>query len=189
MCFIKTPNNYVLTFLSQSLWFFHQKHYKLTPCLRDKLNLLQIWLCGFAGQEPILLPLAPLKQFSNRQLVEKCAKIMLITTLMKTSFLTDDCVSNHKNEWHQVPRRKKFCFYFHLFRRWRVSILLWWLASSHLPWRKKWDEFWLSSTGSFQRLCNMNDFAAIFFRRYYILTVYKLVTVRGRLYPEIDLSL
>ena len=66
----------------------------------------------------------------NRQLFEKCANILLIATLMKTSFLTDDCVSNHKNEWHKVSRRTKFCFILICSQvkaqtRCRVAILLW----------------------------------------------------------------
>ena len=56
----------------------------------------------YAGQEPLK---QPLKQFLKRQIVR-------IATLMKTSFLTVDCLSNHKNERHQVPRRKNFAFIF-----------------------------------------------------------------------------
>ena len=64
------------------------------------------------SREPLLLPL---EQFLNRQYFEKCAKIVRIATLIKTPFLTVDCVSNHKNECHQVPRRKIW-FHLHLFR-------------------------------------------------------------------------
>ena len=52
----------------------------------------------------------------------------------------------------------------------RVLILLWPITLRHLTRRKKCDDFWLPGAESFPMVYNMNDFAAIIFRRYYTLS-------------------
>ena len=142
-------------------------------CLRVKSNLSQIWLRGFK--------LATNHYFYHSNcfwidnFFEKWAKIVRIATMMKTSFWTVDCVSNHKNEYHQVPRRKNFAFIFFCSKvtaqtKRRVLILLWPIALRHLTRRKKCDDCWLPGAESFPMVYNMNDFAAIIFRRYYTLS-------------------
>ena len=53
-------------------------------CLRDKLKLSQIWLTT--------------QTIFEQTIFSKIVKIVCIGTLMKTSFLAVDCVSNHNNE-------------------------------------------------------------------------------------------
>ena len=148
-------------------------------CLRDKLNLSQIWRRGFT------LARNHYSNHSNNFWIDnffkKCAEIVRIATLMKTSFLTVDCLSNHKNERHQVPRRKKFAFIFICSEvmaqtRWRVSIVLWSIPSCHSTRREKCDEFRLPAADRFPAVYTMNDFSAIIFRRNYTLNAWETIS-------------
>ena len=99
---------------------------------------------------------------------------MCIVKSMITFLLTVDCVSNHINKWHQVPKRKNFdficiCFEVTTQSRWSVTILMWSITSRHLTWRKNCDGFWLSGGKSFPTVFYMNDFEAIISSRRYTL--------------------
>ena len=52
----------------------------------------------------------------------------------------------------------------------RVSILLWSVKLRHLTGRTNDDDFCLPDAESFPKVYNMNDLAAIIFRRYYTLS-------------------
>ena len=83
----------------------------LTECIRHMASW--IWI-GY------LSSLQSRKQFVNEKIFEKCAKNVCIAKSMTTFFLTVDCVSNHINDWQQVPKRKNFDFTAQT--RWILSI-------------------------------------------------------------------
>ena len=126
-----------------------------------KLNLSQ------TGHEPLLLPL---KQLLNGQFFAKCAKIVRIA-INAEKFRVDSWLCLKSQEWvTSSTQKKEFCSEVTAQTTRRVFNLLWPIALRHLTRRKKCDDFWLPSAESFPMVYNMDDFAAIIFRRYCTLT-------------------
>ena len=105
-----------------------------------------------------------LQQFLNRKNFEKCAKSVSIAKLLKTLFLTVNCVANLTKHWHHVLRRKIFefiviCSKVRAQTGGRVSILLWSVKLRHLTGRTNDDDYCLPDAESFPKVYNMNKSA------------------------------
>ena len=130
---LKTWLTYSSKMSIRGLWEIWRSAYEISRICHKYGFVVLNWLLTIIA--------ASIKQFFNRQIFDKCAKIVCIAKSMITFFLTVDCVSNHINEWHQVPKRKNCDFIFICSEvtaqtTRSVSILFWSIASRHLTRRK-----------------------------------------------------